>query len=145
MAKSKGFRYDEVLLCTDPIENLSLDGFTYGYSFKLQYPTYRGTFVSCIEALEITVDGETIPESELRFGLNGKQFLISELPELHREYWFVLDKADLTVMREGGAAPGEHEVTVKLRHRIPYTGYFGQYMVLDTQYTRMLSVGGEDK
>lgn len=145
MAKSKGFRYDPILLCDDAIQNLGFGGFTYGYCFKLQYPTYRGTFVSCIEGLRIEVDGTEIPAEQLRFSLNGKQFLIDELRELHREYWFVLDKATITVMSEGGLAEGEHEVCVSLRHRVPYTGYFGQYMVLDSKCSKKLPVAGGAK
>ena len=28
-----------------------------GLEFKLRYPSYRGTYLSCIEALEIRIDG----------------------------------------------------------------------------------------
>ena len=35
---------------------------------------------------------------------------------------------------------GEHEVRVRIRHRIPYTGYFGEYLVLNADEAKRLSV-----
>lgn len=126
------FQYDELLLKDGLITNLSVGGFNYGYSFAVRYPSYRGTFLSCIEALEVTIDGLKVPLADLRFTVNGKEFLASELSELSHEYWFVLDDAFITVLKDGGIVQGEHQVSVYLKHRVPYTGYFGQYLVLDS-------------
>ncbi len=126
------FQYNELLLPEKNITNLKAGDICYGYAVQVRYPSYRGTFVSCIEKLELSVDGREILQSDMRFVLNGKEFLISQLGEMSKEHWFVLDTASIVVLQENGLAVGNHEVSVRLVHRIPYTGYFGQYLVLDS-------------
>jgi len=127
--------YNKILICKDDIENITVDGCVIGYTFKIKYPSYRGVFLSCIEKLSFKMDGEVIPESQISFQLNGKDFLISELPECFKEYWFVRDAATIRVLKDGGIEKGEHELNVYMKHRVPYTGYFGQYLVLDSDVT----------
>lgn len=132
--------YNHMLIVDEPIKNVKLGEVVVGYEFKLQYPSYRGTFLSCIEELAFKVDGQDIEKKDITFMLNGKQFLIDELAECFKEYWFVLDYATVRVMKTGGLSEGEHEVRVYIKHKIPYTGYFGQYMVMDADETKRLSV-----
>ena len=127
--------YNKILICKDNIRNVLVDDVTIGYQFKIKYPSYRGAFLSCIEALSFEMDGEPIPASQVSFQLNGKDFLLSELSECFKEYWFVRDPATIFVRVSGGIAPGEHKVRVNMTHRVPYTGYFGQYLTLVSDVT----------
>lgn len=126
------FQYDALLIPDEAIANRHAGDICYGYAIPLRYPSYRGTFLSCIEALDAEVDGKAVAQADMRFELNGKQFLVSELGELFKEHWFVLDTARLVVMADQGLQAGKHAVKMRLKHRIPYTGYFGQYLVLDS-------------
>ncbi len=112
-----------------------------GYEFNLRYPTYRGTWVCNIEKLNVEVDGEPIPQKDLRFGVNGKWFLLIEIKELYKEYWFTTAKASIRVMKDGGL-PGKkkHKITVRMDHKIPYTGYFGNFLVVHSDCTKNLPV-----
>lgn len=130
--------YNKIFICKDEIKNVDVEGVVIGYEFKVKYPSYRGTFLSCIEDLKFTVDDAEIPREDIYFFLNGKQFLLDELPECFKEYWFVRDKATIRVMKAGGIGGGEHKVRAFMKHRIPYTGYFGQYLVLDSDVTDTL-------
>lgn len=132
--------YNHMLIADQPIENFYVGNVIAGYEFKLQYPSYRGTFLSCIEAIRFQVDGEDVDKKDVVLLLNEKQFLIDELAECFKEYWYALDLATVRVLNNGGLAAGEHEVRVYLKHRIPYTGYFGQYMVLEADESKRLSV-----
>lgn len=132
--------YNEMLVVNSPIKNVSAGDAVVGYEFQIQYPSYRGTFLSCIEELRVWVDGEEPAHGDIYILLNGKQFLIDELAECFKEYWFVLDYATVRVMRPGGLAAGEHDVRVYLKHRIPYTGYAGQCLSLDADKTRTLAL-----
>ena len=134
--------YNKILICKDTIKNVEVDGVVIGYEFKIKYPSYRGTFLSCIEDLKFIVDEEQVDNDEVYFFLNKKQFLIAELPECFKEYWFVRDKATVRVMKDGGISVGSHKVNVFMKHRIPYTGYFGQYLVLDSDVTEDLVAEG---
>lgn len=131
--------YNKILICKDDIENVVVEGVTIGYEFKIKYPSYRGVFLSCIEDLRFKMDGEDIDRKDIYFYLNGKQFLLDELPECFKEYWFVREKATVRVMKSGGIARGEHSLNVFMKHRVPYTGYFGQYLVLDSDMTDTLT------
>jgi hypothetical protein len=131
--------YNKILICKDDIENVRADNAVIGYEFKIKYPSYRGVFLSCIEELRFKMDGEDIPRENIYFYLNGKQFLLDELPECFKEYWFVRDKATVWVMKDGGITAGDHSLNVYMKHRVPYTGYFGQYLVLDSDMTDTLA------
>ena len=136
--------YNSLLISEkEQISNYRAGDCILGYVICCQYPSYRGTYLSCIERFEIYVDGEQIPENQIYFNLKGKQFLISQFKDLYQEYWFTLDKARLLIQTDGGISEGEHEVEMKMRHRIPYTGYFGNYLVLDSDDAKKLSVAGE--
>ncbi len=127
--------YNKILICKCPIRTVKVEDITIGYEFKIKYPSYRGAFLSCIEDLRFEVDGQEIPAAKITFRLNGKDFLLSELAECFKEYWYVRDPATIFVRDPAGIAPGEHSLRVFMRHRVPYTGYFGQYLTLDSDVT----------
>ncbi len=137
--------YNKILICDDEVVNVQVDSVTIGYEFKIKYPSYRGVFLSCIEALDFYVDGRKLDKNTIIFYLNGKQFLLEELPELFKEYWFISDKATIRVIDPNGIAAGPHEVRVFMRHRVPYTGYFGEYLVLDSDESKTLTVSDQQE
>ena len=127
--------YNKILICKDDMKNVTAGDKVVGYSFKIKYPSYRGAFLSCIEALKFWVDDEEVPASSVAFQLKGKEFLLAELPECFKEYWYVREPATIQVFRDGGLSAGEHKLRVYMRHRVPYTGYFGEYLVLESDET----------
>lgn len=137
------FQYDELMFSGSTVKNSYAGDVAYGYEFEIMYPSYRGTFLSCIEKFTVRLDGAEIDQKNLRFMLNGKQFLISELPSLCHEYWFILDRAVVTVLHDGGIPSGAKQIEVEMVHRIPYTGYFGEYLTLSSHGT--LQVGNHDE
>lgn len=134
-------QWDKYMLCDAPIENVDAAGVVYGYEFKIHYPTYRGTYLSCIEDLWFEIDGKRIEDSTVQFRLNGKQFLLSELEDMTEEYWWIRDDAVIRVVNlEGLEIGSEHTVHVHMQHRIPYTGYEGEYGVEISDCTKTLVV-----
>lgn len=128
------------MITDDKIKTYGVENIKLGYEFQLRYPTYRGAYICNVEKLEVTVDGETVKQDDMRFGVNGKWFLMEEVNEAYKEYWFTLDKATLRVLKDGGLSDGEHEVKVVMDHKIPYTGYFGNYLVVTSDCTKKLAV-----
>ena len=122
--------YNEILICEKPIRNEIVAGKKIGYTFEIRYPSYRGCYLSCIEDLKFEIDGQEIAKEKSAVSLNGKEFTISDLPELNHEYWYVMKPATIRVQQIGGIAPGDHTLRVYMKHRVPYTGYFGQYLTL---------------
>ncbi len=138
----KGFQYDRLFIPHDTIDRETVEGVPVGYSFIIRYPSYRGTFLSCIERFELEVDGVRVPDEKVRFCLNGKEFVLNELNDLHREYWFVLADARIKVIGDE-IADGAHTVKITMFHRIPYTGYHGDYLIWDNIGEKTLAVKGE--
>ncbi len=131
--------YNKILICNDNIHNVVVGDTAIGYEFCIKYPSYRGTFLSCIEKMSFFIDGIEIPADSIRFQLNGKEFLLEEISQCFKDYWFVRDKAVVRVMKQGGINPGEHTLRVYMEHRVPYTGYFGQYLILTSDVTETKS------
>ncbi len=134
-------QWDKYMVCDDAIQNVDVAGIVYAYEFKIHYPTYRGTYLSCIEELYFEVDGERVPDKDVEFHLNGKQFLLSELKELFAEYWHIREDAVIRVVNYKGLEKGSrHTVKAHMQHRIPYTGYNGDYGVEISECTKELEV-----
>ena len=138
------FQYDHLILSRSELRPVHVRKREVGYELPIGYPNYRGTFLSCIESLTLELDGVPVNETNIRLGLNGKEFLIEDLSELCHEYWFVREPMTLRVFQDGGLIRGKHTVRVTMTHRIPYTGYFGQYLTINSVCEKQLSfVEGE--
>jgi hypothetical protein len=124
----------------DSVKNFSANDHVLGYSFRIKLYTYRGSYLSCIEQLNMKLNGEKVVMDQVVFKLNGKRFLVSQLKELFAEYWYVLDEAELIVLKDGGIPKGEHELEISMSIRIPYTGYFGSYMIQNALETKKIVV-----
>lgn len=128
------------LIADRNIKRIDAEGIPLGYEFGLRYPTYRGAYVCNVEELRITVDGREISQKDMRFGVNGKWFLMSQIPDLCYEYWFTGTEATMRILDENGISDGPHDVKVYMKHKIPYTGYFGNYLVIDSDCEKTLEV-----
>jgi hypothetical protein len=117
---------------------LSVHGQPTGYSFLLRIPNFRGNYLSCVEELSVTLDGQPVDSSQVTFVLNNKRFAISELPELYDEYWECNTFARIEVQRPGGLC-GEHEIKVVMRLRYAYSAYFGTCKVVTSDCARRLT------
>jgi len=134
-------QWDKYMICDVPIRNVFVTRIVYAYEFQLHYPTYRGTYLSCIEALSFEVDGERVLDSDVEFHLNNKQFLLSQLAHLSAEYWHIKKNAVIRVVNFKGLEKGsKHTVKAYMQHRIPYTGYEGDYGVEISECTKELVV-----
>jgi hypothetical protein len=103
------------------IEDNSLRATENGYEIQLRLLWYRTLPLSCIEKVQLTLDGQPVDPGLLRFGINDRQFRLAELEELVEEYWFVQDAASLEVLQPGKVSRGEsHTLEVELALRFPY-------------------------
>ena len=132
--------FNAYMVCDDPLRPYCAGDIILGYEFTCKYPTYRGAYLCNIEQLEIFVDGQKVPREAIRFGVNQKFFLLSELHEMYKEYWFTGSKAIIRVLDERGLAPGKHQVKMYMKHKIPYTGYFGHYLEIESTCEKSLAL-----
>lgn len=133
--------FNERMIADECIKLYGVENEILGFEFKLRYPTYRGTWLCNIEKLSVEVNGEPVQQADIRFGINGKWFLMDEIKELYKEYWFTTAKANIRIIRDGGLPRDrEHSISVHMDHKIPYTGYFGNFLVVRSDCTRNLPV-----
>lgn len=101
-----------------------------GVAFNLRMPWYRALPLSCLEGLEVRLDGDEVPPEELVLRLEGETYRLSDLPPLHERWWHVTDPIEVTVPR-GPSSPGdEHELDVTVALRIPYIVESGHPLVM---------------
>ena len=91
-----------------------------GIAFDVRIPWYRSLPYSCLEGLEVTIDGQRVVSDKLGIEFGGERYGLSDLAPLHGRWWYVADAAAVTVPLDGPPAAGEHELDVTLSMRIPY-------------------------
>ncbi len=103
------------------IEDGSLRATDSGFEVRLRYKWYRSLQLSCLEDLQISLDGKPVDPSAISFSVNDHTYLLDELPGKVEETWFILDSAIVNVAQPGLVKPGEsHRVDVSFGMRAPY-------------------------
>lgn len=119
MALSMRINFVDVI-CDDSLKNTYIDGKKQGYEFTIRLSYYRGLFLSCVNSFELLVDDEVVPNSEITFSINGKEFFVDQLSSLSSEFWDLLEPATIKVMQKGGLASGNHHLKLNFYLRVPY-------------------------
>lgn len=92
-----------------------------GYEIRLRLQWYRSLPLSCIDIVQVSLDGQPVDLADVRLGLNNRMYSPAEMPEMLEEFWFVLDPAHLCVLQPGAVKRGEtHTIAVELTARYPY-------------------------
>lgn len=114
-----------------------------GFRADVRLPWYRALPLSCVERIEVSVDGTPIPPVDIRLTLGDADPLaIADLASLTDTWWYVLDSATLSVASPTAARPGTHEVEVSMGLHIPYLPVGGVPLVnLDACVARLEVAG----
>jgi hypothetical protein len=92
-----------------------------GIAVSVQLPWYRSLWLSAVDDVAVTVNGEAIPTDRLRFELQGREYRIEELPEQWDTLWFVADRPEVLIDLGRAAEQGEKlTVEVVLTMRLLY-------------------------
>jgi len=102
------------------LKNYYVNGKVCGFQLDVRLGYYRGHYLSVIDELDITVDGEAFAQADIIFCLNGKEFGVPELKHQFSEFWTILTPATILVRKAGGLTAGEHEIDFKLMLHSPY-------------------------
>ncbi len=108
------------MLTDQVVADGSLRSVPAGAAFDVRIPWYRSLPYSCVEGLDVAIDGRRIDSGLLRMELGGEEYLLSELAPLHDRWWYVADAAAVTVPLAEPLAAGAHELDVTIHMRIPY-------------------------
>ena len=93
------------------LKNESKDGRIIGFCFGVRLPGYRGNMLSLVNGYYLNVDGEEYPQDSMKLEINGKPpRTFEELKSAVWEHWDYTTTACLHVEKEGGLAPGIHNI-----------------------------------
>jgi hypothetical protein len=110
---------DRSFISNEGFRNAVHDG-KRGFKLKVRLTSYRSLPLSCIEGIQLKIDGESIDPNDITFILNNYSHRLDELPRLSHIWWFILDYAELFIAREHELPTGEHEVEGTLITVEPY-------------------------
>jgi hypothetical protein len=87
----------------------------------VQLPWYRSLWLSAVDDVVASVNGDEVPKESLRFELQGKSYSVAELPEQWETLWFVADKPEVIIPLDRIPDAGEElDVEVILTLRLLY-------------------------
>jgi hypothetical protein len=112
--------FDNKMICTEGFENFVQDGTVVGFSILARLPYYRGLGLSMVEEIEVTVDGEKIPRSDIRFSVRGRTWTLDQMENEYGDRWNFGEKARVIALKPGGLKPGKHRIELLERLRISY-------------------------
>lgn len=135
--------FEDRVLSQEHFRNIVLNEKQVGCSIGVYLNYYRGLPVSCIEKLELTIDGEIVPEQLICVAIRDKKFSVSQLKYLFSEFWGTRTRIDLEVYN-GGLAHGRHDVGLTLELRSPYMRFAPRiYGALDSSSTKTMTLNEE--
>ncbi len=131
------------MLTDQVIRDGSLQATATGFRFDLRLPWYRALPLSCVEGLEVTLDGAAAPPEDLSIEVDGQTFALSDLPPLHDRAWYVTDAAHVTAARSKPAFNEQHELDVTIHVRIPYIVESGVPLVMRERCVKSMPMNPE--
>jgi hypothetical protein len=121
-----------------PLRSLTIHGDP-AVALLVRLTSYRSLPLSCIESIDITVDGMRRDPDALLIVLNGTPYRLTDLASLSEVWWFILDHAELVVPLAKPLTAGAHDVEATLVTVEPYVSN-GRFHFASTS-TRRLTVG----
>ncbi|MFG6279685.1 DUF6379 domain-containing protein [Microbacterium sp. 5K110] len=102
------------------VRNVTENGVTTGFQFRLRMPNYRGVWGSLIDGVDVSVDSLSWDREVPRWTLQGRDFTIAELRMSTDVRWQLDEAAIITVPHSGGLAVGVHTLAVDIALHAPY-------------------------
>ncbi len=103
------------------IEDNSLRDREDGFEFQVHLLWYRSLPLSCVEKVNVKLNGEEIDPGTIRFGVNDHLYQLDTLEEKTDETWFVQDPAHLVIKKPQALTKGQpYTIEAEVVVRIPY-------------------------
>lgn len=112
--------FDNKIIVPDSLERVNdIDGKP-GFAVLARLPYYRGLGLSMVEDIAVTIDGEKIPRSDVRFSVRGRTWTLDQMETEYGDRWNFGEKARVLAQKPGGLSAGKHVVEVAIRMRVSY-------------------------
>ena len=119
------------MLMTKPLkagtlENKRFGNSCTGYTFQIDNLSYRGIWVSTIEDIELTVDGEKVSKNDMLFCIHGMKIPIDDLAGHSEVFWGATDAGILNINKVGGLKAGDHKFEIVIKKRADFGHSYGE-------------------
>jgi hypothetical protein len=104
----------------DVVRDDALHATSDGFALDIRSHWYRSLPLTSLVGLDLTVDGEKVPEDDMTIGVNGQEFTVAQLADGYDEWWYVLDPFELRVRKPGFDCAQPHDIEFGLGLSIPY-------------------------
>jgi len=91
-----------------------------GFALDIRSHWYRSLPLTSLAVLDLSVDGEKVPDEDITVGVNGQEFSVAQLADGYDEWWYVLDPIALHVRKPGFDCAQPHDIEFVLGLSIPY-------------------------
>lgn len=91
-----------------------------GFEIGARLPYYRGVSLSMVEEIEVSLDGETLPQSDVAITVHGNTYNLEQRENETDDRWEMGEVATLSVAKAGDLSAGEHTIGLKINLRIGY-------------------------
>ncbi len=91
-----------------------------GFEIGARLPYYRGVSLSMVEEIEVSLDGETLPQNAVKITVNDKTYNLEQRENETNDRWEMGDVATLLVETADDLPAGEHTIGLKINLRIGY-------------------------
>lgn len=94
-----------------------------GFSVGIRFPHHCGIWLSIVEQILLTVDGEAVSVDRLTLSLNDKKYRVGSLQEEREDRWAFGEIATLTVHTDEPLPPGEHTLSAEIALRVSFLAW----------------------
>ena len=112
--------FDKYIIDPGSIRNTGPSEAPPGFSFESKLGYYRGLGLSMVEELNVSLDGEAIPRSAIRFDEGPGPLTLDEMETAFDRRWAFGAPATILVEYPGGFPNGEHKLSLQQKLRISY-------------------------
>lgn len=112
--------FEKYLVHPKGFRNVKKEDKVIGYEVQLRIPYYRGLMMSCVEVIDLDIDGEKVDTADMLITVKGDTFKFDELPTAINHRWEMIETITVFVNKEGGLSEGEHKVHAFVSLRISY-------------------------
>lgn len=116
--------FDRYMLVEGSLRNRTRDGEPDGFLVDVHYPHHCGIWLSIIEEIILTVDGEAIAPEAMQLVLDGVAHPVKTLTENTTDRWYFGQTGTLSVDHPQGLRRGPHEVWIKMALRVSFLSWF---------------------
>lgn len=112
--------FDKYLIDAATVRNTGPADAPTGFQFEAKLGYYRGLGLSMVEDLVVSIDGEAMARTAIRFDEGKGPLTLDEMETAYDRRWPFGTPATILVAHPGGFPSGEHTLALQQKLRVSY-------------------------